>query len=217
MLVIGIAFGWAIIISVATVLSGPAAADAVPRGDTFGKGHLYGVVITELICMPLVASILYVRGWRLADFPLGIGKSMTLLGLSIALGVWLLDAFLGAAFEALFSSLRPALDGLDSYKPRNPPDLIAIYILSVVNPVFEEVIVCGYVMPALSRRFGVTAAVNVSVVIRVAYHLYQGIAAAPFHLAYGLVQAYTFVRFGRLWPLIVSHAVLDFTSLLYYM
>src|SRR5712691_10562482 len=115
----------------------------------------------------------------------------------------------------MFDSLRASLDLLSSYRPSRPPNLIAIYLLSVVNPVFEEVFVCGYVIPALSPRFGPTAAVNVSAIIRGSYHLYQGIAMAPFHFSYGLIQAYVFVRFGKLWPLIVSHALLDFVAFLY--
>jgi membrane protease YdiL (CAAX protease family) len=103
---------------------------------------------------------------------------------------------------------------MNAYKPSGPRDWIAIYLLSVVNPVFEEVFVCGYVIPVLSRRFGPTTAVNVSALIRGTYHLYQGIAMAPLHVSYGLSQAYVFVRFGKLWPLIVSHALLDFVALL---
>jgi membrane protease YdiL (CAAX protease family) len=79
-----------------------------------------------------------------------------------------------------------------------------------VNPVFEEVFVAGYVIEALRQRFGVTTAINVSVVIRASYHLYQGVPVFPFHAAYGLLQGYAYVRYGRLWPLIVSHALLDF-------
>lgn len=56
---------------------------------------------------------------------------------------------------------------------------------------------------------------NVSVLIRVLYHLYQGLDAFPFHAMYGLIQAYVFVRTGRLWPLIVSHALLDLYALVF--
>jgi len=212
-LVIGVAFGWAILVSVGSLLQAP----SPDGGDTYGMGHLYGVVVTELICFPIVAAILWSRGWRLADFPIAIGKVATVLGVVIALGSWGFDAALSAAFEAMFPRIREVADAVESYRPRHPPDLVAIYILSVINPVFEEVIVCGYVIPVLAARFGQTTAINISVIIRCSYHLYQGLATLPYHLAYGLIQAYVFVRYSNLWPLIVSHAVLDFVGLLYFL
>ena len=215
-LVISIAFGWAIFTSLASLLYAPSMADAPATGSAFGKGHLYGVVILELILLPVVASVLYVRGWRPKDFPIGIGKATTLLGVALAAGAWLLDLVMAGALQLLYPAMRAAFDGAEAYRPANPPDFIAVYVLSVINPVFEELIVVGYVLPALARRFGLTAAVNTSVVIRCLYHLYQGIEALPFHLAYGLIQAYAYVRVGRLWPLIVSHALLDFFALLPY-
>lgn len=213
LLVIGLAFGWAIVTSVASFLSEPAAAEAPSTGGTFGKGHLYGIVMLELILLPIVASVLYARGWRLKDFPIGIGKTMTALGGFLACSAWLLNIIIAIIAQLIFPGMH---EGVQAYRPANPPDFVAVYIVSVINPVFEELIVVGYVIPALARRFGLTAAVNASVVIRCLYHLYQGIEALPFHLAYGLMQAYTYARVGRLWPLIVSHALLDFFALLYY-
>ena len=171
---------------------------------------------SELILLPVVASVLYVRGWRAKDFPIGIGKATTLFGIALAAGAWLVDMVIALGLQSLFPAMRAALDGAEAYRPANPPDFVAVYVLSMVNPVFEELIVVGYVIPALARRFGLTAAVNTSVVIRCLYHLYQGIDAVPFHLAYGLLQAYAFARLGKLWPLIVSHALLDFFALLRY-
>lgn len=213
-LVIFLAFGSAIVTSVAALLQGSAA--GVHRGYWYGESHLYGVVVWELICLPIVLAILYGRGWRPADFPIGIGRAATILGIVIAVSTWIFGWLLDWSFGALFSSLRPEMELMNDYRPARPPSLVAIYILSVVNPLFEELLVCGYVVRSLAGRFGITTAINVSVTIRAAYHLYQGIAALPFHVSYGLIQAYVFVRFRNLWPLIVSHALLDFFALLYF-
>lgn len=216
LLVVGIAFGWAIWGSFTAFVYGLTAAEVPASGSAFGKGHLYGVVVKELVTFPLLAAVLYMGGWRLRHFPLGAGGAATAVGVAIFAGTWLVDMLIDAGIGQLFPSVRAGLDGMEAYRPANPPDLMAVLVASLVNPVFEEVFVCGYVISALSARFGQTAAVNTSVVIRGLYHLYQGIEALPFHLAYGLIQAYTFVRLGKLWPLIVSHALLDFFALLYY-
>jgi len=214
-LVISVAFGWAILASLMSFLYGKTVGEA-GAPDSFGREHLYGVVITELICLPVVAAILYARGWRAKDFPMGIGKASTILGIVAFTAAWVVDYVFTAAFALLFDSLRPAFELVANYKPAHPPDFVAVYVLSVINPVFEELIVCGYVIPVIASRYGLTTAINVSVIIRGLYHLYQGIAFLPFHLAYGLMQAYLFARFNRLWPLIVSHAIFDFAALTYF-
>lgn len=214
-LVVAVAFGWSILGSVSALLSGRTVGQ-VGAADSFTSTHLYAVVLVELIALPVIATILYLRGWRLKDFPLSITTKATIIGLVVFVFVWLGELVMNAVSTALFDSLRPELERLATYKPSSPPDLIAISVLVLVNPLFEEVIVCGYVIPVLSARFGQTTAINVSVIIRGLYHLYQGVAMLPFHLLYGLIQAYLFVRLRQLWPLIVSHAALDFMALLYH-
>lgn len=216
LLVIGIAFGWAIAGSIVAFVYAQSAGEAPSSGSTYGKAHLYGVVVKEVMLAPLLAALLYTGGWRAKDFPIGFGTIATALGVLIFAGVWVADIVLDAALRQIFPSMHAGAEAMQAYRPSDPPDLTSIVLLSTVNPVFEEVIVCGYVIGALSGRFGQTAAINTSVLIRALYHLYQGIEALPFHLAFGLMQAYAYVRIGRLWPLIVSHALLDFFALLYY-
>jgi membrane protease YdiL (CAAX protease family) len=184
--------------------------------DTFGDTHLYGLLVLELLTIPAVATILHLRGWRLKDFPLAIGKAATALGVLAYAAAWLMGWLFSAVLWDVFSSMRPAMETAAAYAPAHPPSLVAVYLVSIVNPVFEEAIVCGYVLPALSARFGQTAAINASVVIRASYHLYQGVANLPFHVGYGLLQAYLYIRFRNLWPLIVNHALADFVPLAFF-
>jgi hypothetical protein len=65
---------------------------------------------------------------------------------------------------------------------------------SVINPVFEEVFVCAYVVTALKDRVGVTTAVNVSAGIRVFYHFYQGAVGVVGIAPMALLFAYWFAR-----------------------
>lgn len=214
-LIVGIAFGMSILGSVMSLLNGTTVSEDVTQ-QAFGTAWLYRVVYSELACAPFLAGILYAGGWRLRDFPCQINRYTTLLGL-LAFGLaWTANSVSDALVTNIFQSLQAEVDALSSYRPAARTSLIAVYLVSLVNPVFEEVLVCGYVIPAIARRYGETAAINVSVVIRASYHLYQGVAMLPFHVAYGLMQAYMYVRFRNLWPLIVSHALLDFFGLLYF-
>lgn len=206
------AFGSFILYSLYTLLSGKAHEEAGPL-SFFTSNHLYGIVIYELSIAPVVISILYMRGWRAADFPLGVSRALTALGAGIAVATVAGDWVITLVLKALFQNIRSVLNAYENVVPLGGPSLASVVILSIVNPVYEEAFVCGYVIAALRERLGVTTAVNVSVVIRVLYHLYQGLATFPFHAMYGLIQAYVFVRTGKLWPLIVSHAILDFYAL----
>jgi CAAX protease family protein len=208
------AFGTFILTSLYVLLSGRAHGEGGPL-SFITSNQLYGIVIYELSIAPVVISILAMRGWRLADFPLGASRALTILGVCMAVAAVAGDWVMTLVLRGLFQNIGSALGAYEDIVPLGGPTLASVVILSIVNPVYEEVFVCGYVIAALRERFGVTTAVNVSVLIRVLYHLYQGLDAFPFHAMYGLIQAYVFVRTGRLWPLIVSHAILDFFALVF--
>jgi membrane protease YdiL (CAAX protease family) len=55
----------------------------------------------------------------------------------------------------------------------NAQVLVALAV-SIVNPLFEELLVLAYVIQSMRRRFGLTAAMHASIAVRLVYHLYQG-------------------------------------------
>ena len=88
-----------------------------------------------------------------------------------------------------------------------------VFLASTVNGIFEEVFVAGYIITALRDVRGLWVAINVSTVVRVLYHLYQGplglVTVVPIGLLYGFVYA----RSRQLWPLIVAHVLIDIIAL----
>jgi membrane protease YdiL (CAAX protease family) len=213
-IVIAIAFGDMILQSLRDVISGDILGSWT-RTDLFGDSETISLVVYELLLAPGIVAVLYVGGWRPRDFRLGITWATTAVGVVIAVAVYVADWLIAEWMKLAFPSIRPMIEVVEDYKPLDSPGWTAIVLLSVVNPLYEEVIVCGYVIEALRRRFGDIAAANASAVIRGAYHLYQGFAILPLHLVYGLVQAHAYLRLHALWPLIVSHAILDFSSMVY--
>jgi membrane protease YdiL (CAAX protease family) len=74
----------------------------------------------------------------------------------------------------------------------------------------EEVIVVAFLITRLRQlRVNPVAAVIASSLLRGVYHLYQGFGAGLGNLAMGLVFGYVWLRTGRLWPLIIAHALID--------
>jgi len=80
---------------------------------------------------------------------------------------------------------------------------------AILNPIFEEFLWLGYAIPTLSARTGLSRAVAISLALRLSVHAYQGVAAFVGILPVGVVFTWYFARTGRLWPVIVAHAVMD--------
>jgi uncharacterized protein len=201
-LVIFIAFGYSILSGLVGILT--------YRSDkvivAFDDNHLWSVVASELIFGPVIAAILWMQRWRWADFEVNYSNRGTLESIGIAV-----------VTIALWWIARAALGALDTFSAAQitPPSAswMAVTAVSIVNPFFEELLVCGYVVQALRKRFGLAIAVNASIAIRMTYHLYQGPVAFVSFALMGLLFTIFYVRTGRLWPLILAHVLLDFIAL----
>lgn len=85
-----------------------------------------------------------------------------------------------------------------------------LLLVAFANGWAEEVIVVGFLITRLRQlRVSPVAAVIISSLLRGLYHLYQGFGAGLGNLAMGLVFGYVWLRTGRLWPLIIAHALID--------
>jgi membrane protease YdiL (CAAX protease family) len=120
-------------------------------------------VLYELGVMMILIPFLRARGWsreRLGIHPT-VGDSMWGLGLIVVYYgvVMVLVALVANVWpQAVLVASRMRL-------AQGPFDWPTMITASVVNPVFEEVFVCGYVITALKERFGTTTAINVSAAV----------------------------------------------------
>ncbi len=84
------AFGSPILVSVTSFFYGLTAQDVGTGREAFGNAHLLSVIHFELLTVPVVGAVLYVRGWRPKDFPVEITRLTTLLGVAAYAASWLL-------------------------------------------------------------------------------------------------------------------------------
>lgn len=205
--VVAVAFGYFIYVSLLTVLA-PATSSLAQAPIT--DAGLRWLVIHEVTVTALLATWLWTRGWRFAELGLGFAGRDLLPAVLLTLGAYATYQVVVVAGEIAWTGFAASSDGLAS----GAITLAAALAVSIVNPIFEEVFVCAYVIRALQRTRSTAFAVNVSVAIRVAYHLYQGAAGAITIIPLGLMFGWWFARTGRLWPVILAHAVLDLVGLL---
>ncbi|MGV0581659.1 CPBP family intramembrane glutamic endopeptidase [Mycolicibacterium elephantis] len=126
------------------------------------------------------------------------------IGLAALIGVPGLALYQIARILGLNASVEPA-ELYDTWW-RIP----VLLLMSFANGWAEEVIVVGFLLTRLRQlRVSPVVAVLASSVLRGLYHLYQGFGAGLGNLAMGLVFGYVYLRTGRLWPLIIAHALID--------
>jgi membrane protease YdiL (CAAX protease family) len=167
-------------------------------------------VVFEIAVGAVIATYLYMRGWtwrRLRFAPswsatgVGIVLYAAYMGAYVVIELaarWLIEPFYGGNLESLF---------------RVDADRGAIIALSIVNPVYEETFVVGYIVRSFEGRASPWVAINLSTAIRLVYHLYQGPIACAAIIPMGLIFSWYYTRRGKLWPLIVAHALGDFIPL----
>lgn len=173
---------------------------------------LLATVCYELIVITVLALFLRARGWTLARLSVRPSGRDALAGVALAILCVVLYQLLWRLAVAAWPGLGAM--AMATHLVESDLQLPSVLLTGLVNPVFEEVFVCGYVIAALRESRGITAAVNVSAAIRVFCHFYQGAIGVLGIVPMALVFAYWYARTGRLLSLIVAHAILDVAALM---
>ena len=126
------------------------------------------------------------------------------LGLASAIGVPGLLLYLGSRAIGINTTVVPeALPSLWWTVP-------VLLLSAVQNAFLEEVVVVGYLTVRLREiSLSLPMVIAASALLRGAYHLYQGFGGFIGNALMGVVFAFFFIRFKRVNPLIVAHAILD--------
>jgi membrane protease YdiL (CAAX protease family) len=204
-IVVSVAFGYLILGSVLALLF------PSPHAP-ISEGGLRFLLVYEPVILLLLGWFLSMRGWSLEQLGFRPSARETLVGFGLAAVTYLAYVAVWLVAVSISSGLPQAAENNDLVAPGL--SLITIIAASILNPIFEEVFVCGYVISALTDSRGLSFGINVSVGLRLLYHLYQGAAGVLGIIPVGLVFAYWYARTGRLWPVIVAHALFDFVVLL---
>ncbi|WP_374700894.1 CPBP family intramembrane glutamic endopeptidase [Rhodococcus globerulus] len=132
-------------------------------------------------------------------------------GLAALIGLPGLLFYLAA--QALNINLTVQASALDDHWWRVP-----ILILSAIaNSSAEEVLVVAYLISRLRLLgWGENSSLLASSLLRGSYHLYQGFGGGVGNVVMGLIFGRYWQRTGRLWPLIIAHALIDMVAFIGY-
>ncbi|HXH37408.1 MAG TPA: CPBP family intramembrane glutamic endopeptidase [Thermoanaerobaculia bacterium] len=165
-------------------------------------------IATEIAILAVTGWILHIRGWRLSRLSKRISWRGVLAGVPLVVAYFLLYLVTGIALVLAY----PPASRLATMRmiPSAPAALLLVFI--VVNSVFEEVTVSGYVVTALSEH-GPALSITASTLLRFLYHLYQGPIACISILPLGLLFGAVYWRWKNLWPLGVAHTIANIVAL----
>jgi membrane protease YdiL (CAAX protease family) len=170
---------------------------------------LHQLSVYQIVLLVLIWAFLAMRGWRLPD----LGESPRVvdvpIGIALAVGAYIPFLLLWWLLLAMSQSTGVAAEGLPTPLDLSDLDFKTILTGALINSVFEEVLVVGYLMNAVRKRFGAGAAVHVSALVRLSYHAHLGVAAILSILPLGYVFAFWYRRRRSLLPLITAHTILD--------
>ncbi|MGE2718074.1 CPBP family intramembrane glutamic endopeptidase [Mycolicibacterium litorale] len=182
-----------------------------PRRSTFDLidlGLNLAGVFQLLAWGALGVYLLWRSGFRLAD--IGLARPRVRPDLLGGLGLAALIGLPGLALYqvARILGINAAVEPAELYDTWwRIPVLLA---MSFANGWAEEIIVVGFLLTRLRQlRVNPVVAIVAASLLRGAYHLYQGFGAGLGNIAMGLVFGYVWQRTGRLWPLIIAHALID--------
>jgi membrane protease YdiL (CAAX protease family) len=174
--------------------------------------NLVLLCIYEASVVLLLVALLLVRGWTIAR----LGVVRPRLGDALIGAVLAVASFVFVAMPQVIQLLlldEGAVAAVAGPPVAFHPLFSTLVLASIVNPVYEEIFYCGYAIGPLSRWTGRWQAVGASAALRALCHLYQGPFGALSVMAIGLLFGGWYVWRGRLWPLVVAHAFLDFVPL----
>jgi len=206
------AFGMPIFSSILSLGARGGAAPSGAGGLVFNDAVLIGIVVFEVVQAAFLIWFLHVRGWTLEKIGLRITWRGTGMGWLLLLGTYVV----AMVAQHLASMALPAQmqAGVERY-PVSDPDvnMQLVFIASTVNGMFEEIFVAGYIITALREARGVWTAINVSTVVRLLYHLYQGPIGVVTIVPMGLLYGFVYARTRQLWPLMFAHVLIDIIGL----
>jgi len=206
------AFGMPVFSSIMSLGTGGDSRPSSGGALVFDNAALIGIVTFEIVQSVFLVWFLQVRGWTLEKVGLRISWRGTGLGWLLLLTTYVVA--MAAQYVAELSLPAQMHEAAARYPTadRNV-SMQLVFVASTVNGIFEELFVAGYIITALREVRGMWTAINVSTVVRLLYHLYQGPVGVVTIVPMGLLYGFVYARTRQLWPLIFAHVLIDIIGL----
>jgi CAAX protease family protein len=184
----------------------------------YGNNEILTILYYEVGALLIITGLLKWQGRSFSSF----GFSFSLQKITTGLVLFVIIYFIYVLMFRLFGDFVLSLNFLNNSSTENitysmKVDLLPLFIFSIINPLFEEFILVGYIVTAVRGRFSLVTCVVLSVGFRLAFHVYQGPIILLSVLPMGVLFTSYFWYKRSIVPLIVAHSILDFLSFFVFM
>ena len=193
-----VCFGWFILGSVHSVAAG------FPSGGKFSDSFFVELITLEVVLGGVALTFLRARGYSIE----GLLPTPSWLGCLLGLALFVAASAAWWAVAQAFPRSEFAHQPIAEMVSNTSVSLPFVVALSMVNGLYEEVFLVGYLVRGF-RASGASVAIGLSLLVRVLYHLYQGPLGAVSVLVFGLVITVFYWRTQRLWPVVFAHTLAD--------
>jgi membrane protease YdiL (CAAX protease family) len=175
----------------------------------FSNWRMGSLVMFQLSTGGLALMVLRFNGWRRSELEMDCGL------LDVGMSILLFLSAMATHFLAVITirAISPDSSLFQFPSMSGHLSLPILLLVCVINPLFEEGILLGYILKAL-RPQGFSVACGIGLLFRLSTHLYQGPLAVLSILPLGLIFASFYWKTNRLWPVVFAHMLLDLLPLL---
>jgi uncharacterized protein len=171
----------------------------------FSDSAMFALTIFEVSGLGMFALYWRARGHTLSNLGLDVARVDIPYGLLLLVTVFILAIVQYQVWLRIARSVpTTGVFGLKGHLSIAP-----LLAGSLINAVFEEVLVVGFVFSTLSEMANPVLLIVLSALLRASYHTYQGWYGVVFVTLLGFTFGLFYWRFRRLTPLVATHAVLD--------
>jgi membrane protease YdiL (CAAX protease family) len=196
--------------------------DFLPLGGGLALAAGPLVYLGLIVTVAIVWVVSKIRGSTWSDFGLARPKSWGrtfLMGIGVTVGFIVLGSLLLSLIDLAFPNTQADLSRFDFLHGDLPNLIVNVVAMWFTAAFFEEFLWRGYLMNRLvdlqgkKTKLAWVISLVASAIIFGLAHTYQGVGGVIKITAVGLLfgAAFLTVR-GNLWPLIITHAILDTIS-----
>lgn len=168
----------------------------------YNSADFYFIIIYELIVSAVLFDYLRSKHWTWKDFNLHFSISM----IGIALLLVAIRNIIGIAGIKTLTALN-IVDYTKEPTVLLQSNILGMVLMLIVNSVYEEMLLVGYLFKKLEKYGHPALIIFISFLIRESYHTYQGWGNVPMVLSLSLVFGIYYIRYKKLWPLIIAHCL----------
>lgn len=183
----------------------------------YGNSEILSLTIYESIVLIIVVLIIKWQHKSVRDLGLTFSFDKITMGLVLFVSNYLIYVMLFKLFGDFIMGLTPSGEGSEAVSFVIQVDLIPLLIFSLLNPVFEELILVGYIVSAIRHKFSLISCLIISVGFRLSFHIYQGPIILLSILPMGIIFIIYFWHKRSIIPLIIGHSLMDFLSFYVFM